>query len=242
MKCNVSHSFCGISMFALDQVVPWGRSFDEYRCMFGLTDNELRLRIVGCGDGPASFNAEATRRGAQVISVDPIYCLETTQIRDRIAATYDTILDQTRRNADEFVWESIQSVEELGHVRMAAMQDFLNDYGPGRVEGRYVDAELPTLPFADAAFDLALCSHLLFLYSSQLGEAFHRSAIREMCRVAAEIRIFPLLALGGAPSPLVNPTVGAFRDSGYDVSIEDVPYEFQRGGNRMMRLRKRADG
>jgi hypothetical protein len=231
-------------MFTLEQVVPWGRSFDEYRRMFDLADDELRLRIIGCGDGPASFNAEATRRGAQVISCDPIYRLEIAQIRDRIAATYDTILDQTRRNADEFVWDSIQSVEELGQVRMAAMQDFLDDYGRGKIDGRYVDAELPTLPFADTAFDLALCSHFLFLYTSQLDEAFHRSAIREMCRVAAEVRIFPLLELGGCQSLYVTPTVNELRASGYDVSIEAVPYEFQRGGNRMMRLRKlrRTDG
>ncbi len=227
-------------MFTLDQVVPWGRSFDEYCRMFDLTDDELQLRIVGCGDGPASFNAQATRRGARVVSCDPIYRLEIAQIRERIAATYDTILDQTRRNAGEFVWDSIQSVEALGQLRMAAMQEFLDDYGPGRVEGRYVDAELPTLPFADAAFDLALCSHFLFLYTSQLGEPFHRSAIREMARVAAEVRIFPLLALGGTPSPYVDTTGGELRDAGYDVSIEDVPYEFQRGGNRMMRVRRGA--
>jgi len=225
-------------MFTLDQVVPWGRSFDEYCRMFDLTDDELQLRIVGCGDGPASFNAQATRRGARVVSCDPIYRLEIAQIRDRIAATYDTILDQTRRNAGEFVWNSIQSVEALGQIRMAAMEEFLDDYGPGRIEGRYVDAELPTLPFADASFDLALCSHFLFLYTGQLGEPFHRSAIREMARVAAEVRIFPLLALGGAPSPYVDTTIGELRDAGYDVSIEEVPYEFQRGGNRMMRVRR----
>jgi hypothetical protein len=223
-------------MFTLDQVVPWGRSFDEYCRMFDLTDDELQLRIVGCGDGPASFNAQATRRGARVVSCDPIYRLEIAQIRDRIAATYDTILDQTRRNAGEFVWDSIQSVEALGRIRMAAMEEFLDDYGPGRIEGRYVDAELPTLPFPDAAFDLALCSHFLFLYTSQLGQPFHRSAIREMARVAAEVRIFPLLALGGAPSPYVDTTIGELRDAGYNCSIEDVPYEFQRGGNRMMRV------
>ena len=70
-------------MFTLEQVVPWGRSFDEYRRMFGLSDDDLDLRIIGCGDGPASFNAEATRRGARVVSCDPIYRLETAQIRDR---------------------------------------------------------------------------------------------------------------------------------------------------------------
>jgi len=60
-------------MFNLDQVVPWGRSFDEYRRMFGLADADLGRRIVGCGDGPAAFNAEATARGARVVSCDPIY-------------------------------------------------------------------------------------------------------------------------------------------------------------------------
>ena len=59
-------------MFTLDQVVPWGRSFAEYRRMFALSDADLGLTIVGCGDGPASFNAEATALGATVISCDPI--------------------------------------------------------------------------------------------------------------------------------------------------------------------------
>jgi hypothetical protein len=45
--------------FTLDQVVPWGRSFDEYRRMFALSDDDLGLRILGCADGPASFNGEA---------------------------------------------------------------------------------------------------------------------------------------------------------------------------------------
>ena len=224
-------------MFTLDQVVLWGRSFDEYRRMFALTEAELGLRIVGCGDGPASFNAEATRCGARVISCDPIYQWETARIRDRIATTYDEMLDQTRRNAGEFVWDSIRSVEELGRVRMAAMQTFLDDYGVGHVKGRYVAAALPMLPFYKASFDLALCSHFLFLYTDQLGEAFHRSAIREMCRVAAEVRIFPLLALGGHRSPYVDRAVDDLRDSAAEVSIENVPYEFQRGGNQMMRIR-----
>lgn len=224
-------------MFTLEEVVPWGRSFDEYHRMFGLSDDDLVRKILGCGDGPASFNAEATRRGAAVISCDPIYRWEAVHIRERIAATYDQILEQTRRNADEFVWESIRSVEELGQVRMAAMEAFLDDYSQGKAQGRYVEAELPSLPFTDSSFDLALCSHLLFLYSTQLSEAFHRESLRELCRVAREVRIFPLLALGGHRSPHIAPCMAELRDAGHDVSIENVPYEFQRGGNQMMHIR-----
>jgi hypothetical protein len=228
-------------MFTLDQVVPWGRSFEEYRRMFGLTGHELGLRILGCGDGPASFNAEATRLGASVVSCDPIYRYDVDQLRSRIAATYDEVIEQTRRNADEFVWDTIRSVDELGQVRMAAMNDFLNDYPAGKAAGRYIDAELPALSFSDASFDLALCSHFLFLYTTQLGETFHRSAIREMCRVAGEVRIFPLLALGAQPSPLVVPLVDEFRERGFNVSIERVPFEFQRGGNKMMRIQRASE-
>lgn len=224
-------------MFALDQVVPWGRSFEEYSRMFDLAGAELGLRILDCGGGPASFNAEATRRGTAVTSCDPIYGYEVAQIKARIASTYDEVLEQTRRNSDEFVWTSIRSVEALGRLRMAAMETFLADFPAGKSEGRYIDAELPNLPFGDRAFDLALCSHLLFLYTTQLGEALHSSAIWEMCRVANEVRVFPLLALGATRSPYVEQISHELCHRGLDVSIRDVPYEFQRGGNQMMRIR-----
>lgn len=75
------------------------------------------------------------------------------------------MLAQTRLNAHEFVWgDGIRNVEELGQVRMAAMRTFLEDFESGRQAGRYVEAELPTLPLENGAFELALCSHFLFLY------------------------------------------------------------------------------
>jgi hypothetical protein len=225
-------------MFTLDQVVPWGRSLDEYRRMFSLSDADLdSLNILGCADGPASFNAEATRRGDSVISCDPIYQFNVIEMRARISATYDQIIEETRKNANQFVWTTIKSVEELGQTRMAAMRTFLDDYDAGKSEGRYVEASLPMLPFADGEFDLALCSHFLFVYSTQLGEDFHKAAIRELCRVGREVRVFPLLSLSGTPSPYVDLVAREAKSAGHQVRIELVPYEFQRGGNRMMRIR-----
>ena len=69
---------------------------------------------------------------------------EPSEIQDRIAATYHRVLDQTQGHADEVVWDTIRSVEELGRVRMAAMQLFMEDYEKGRAERRYIQAELPT--------------------------------------------------------------------------------------------------
>ena len=225
-------------MFTLASVVPWGRSYDEYVRMFALTDADLASRILGCGDGPASFNAEATRRGDRVVSSDPLYQFSAAQIRERIEVTKAEVLAQARKNAHEFVWdEAIPTLEVLERVRMSAMQAFLDDYEPGRAEGRYVDAGLPSLPFADDAFDLALCSHFLFLYSQQHDAAFHLQSMRELCRVAREVRVFPLLALGAQPSPHVTPVTAALGGDGFTVRVERVPYEFQRGGNQMLRIR-----
>ncbi len=223
-------------MFTLDQVVPWGRSFGEYSAMFSLTEVDMKGRILGCGDGPASFNAEATGRGAKVVSCDPIYAFSKEEIEARIAATYGQVIDQTRQNQSEFVWQAIASVEELGKTRMAAMQTFLDDYPAGLVQGRYLNSELPSLPFSDGQFDLALCSHLLFLYSQQLDEAFHCSSLLELCRVAKEVRVFPLLALGGAISPHLDSSVAMLRSAGHQVSIQRVGYEFQRGACEMLRI------
>ena len=225
-------------MFTLEQVIPWGRSFDEYQRMFLLSQSDLRGRILGCGDGPAAFNADATRRGFQVTSCDPLYRLTGSDIRGRIDVTYDEVLEQLRQNYDAFVWKDIRDVEHLGRVRMQAMEIFLEDYERGKRAGRYLDASLPELPFHEKSFDVALCSHLLFLYSDHLSESFHRQSALEMCRVAKEVRIFPLMTLAGEKSRYIAPVSEELERSGYRVSIERVLYEFQRGGNEMMRISK----
>ena len=220
--------------FQLSHVVPWGRSFDEYVSMFALTDADLRSRILGCGDGPASFNAVLTARPGDIVSCDPIYRFSAEDIRSRISDTADTIERELAENADEFVWSSFESVEAVVETRMSAMERFLLDYPAGRRSGRYIDASLPQLPLEDDTFDLALCSHFLFLYSEQHDLAFHVRSIRELCRVAAEVRVFPLLEMGSTPSRHLQPVISALGSLGLRAEVVRVPYEFQRGGNRML--------
>ena len=49
--------------------------------MFDLTNVDLETQILGCGDGPASFNAEMKALGHTVVSVDPIYQFSADQIK-----------------------------------------------------------------------------------------------------------------------------------------------------------------
>lgn len=221
----------------LERVVPFGRSFDEYKQMFNLTPADLAGKVVGVGDGPASFNAEATRYGHDITSVDPIYTFSGKEIQDRFNAVVDTIIDQVKATPEDWVWTYHSSPEGLRSNRIKALNTFLQDYEQGQGAGRYITGELPALPFPSNCFALALCSHLLFLYSDQLDYSFHLRSIREMLRLAPEVRIFPLLTLMLKRSPHLEPIVQAFTNSGYQVSIQTVSYELQKGGNEMLVIR-----
>lgn len=147
--------------FELKEIVPWGRSYEEYVAMFQLTAADLTQPILGCGDGPAAFNAVLTQAGGQVVSVDPIYEFDAAAIAARIQDTFKIVLEQIRLNQAEFIWTTIPSVKALGEIRCKAMDIFLADYPHGVQDGRYHCESLPTLSFQNQQFGLALCSHLL---------------------------------------------------------------------------------
>lgn len=218
----------------LANVVPWGRSFEEYQTMFELSDDDLNTRILGCGDGPASFNAEATERGYQIISCDPVYQFKAEEIRRRIDDVYPEIMTKMQQGAGDYIWHSLGGVEQLGEARMKAMSRFLSDFDAGCRQGRYVSASLPTLPFADSEFDLALCSHYLFLYSDHVDGAAHLASMRELCRVASEVRVFPVVSLDGKASKHLDSVMTTLSADGIDVSLQPVSYRFQKGATEML--------
>jgi hypothetical protein len=219
-------------------VVPWGRSFEEYTDMFGLTEADLDKSILGCGDGPASFNCTMNQKGKKVISVDPIYQFTKDELSRRIDETYPDVIHQTRQNRDRFIWTKIKDVEDLGRIRITAMKKFLEDYEAGKKEHRYICGELPNLPFVEGLFDLTLSSHFLFLYTGNLSLEFHIQSIHEMLRVSREVRIFPLLDVDAKRSPYVEQVITQYRKKGYMVEERKVDYEFQKGGNAMLRIAK----
>lgn len=220
----------------LDSIVPWGRSYDEYRSIFSLTDADLKKRILGCGDGLACFNTELTKRGGNIVSIDPIYQFTSEQIESRIAEVYSQVISQMNQNTENYIWESIKSVTALGSIREAAMKTFLSDYHKGLREGRYLCASLPRLPFTDQQFDLALCSHYLFLYSEHFTLVQHIEGLKELCRVATEVRVYPLPSLDNKYSNHLTKVIEVLDGYGITSSIKPVNYRFQRGATEMLVL------
>jgi hypothetical protein len=213
----------------LDEIVPWGRSFDEYVGMFALTEQDLRRSILDCAAGPSSFQAEARRRGGSVVSVDPIYAYAPEHIRSRVEAVRESMMRQVHGQPDQFRWEFIRSPHHLERVRMGAMEQFLEDYRADDARARYLPQSLPKLDFPDRTFDLALCSHCLFLYSDRLDTTFHLASVGELRRVASEVRVFPVTDLAGAYSP----HLAAVRER-YNGALVRVPYEFLKGASEML--------
>ncbi|MFA6078588.1 MAG: SAM-dependent methyltransferase [Candidatus Omnitrophota bacterium] len=227
--------------FELTEIVPWGRSFDEYVAMFGLTQDDLGKKILCSADGPASFNAGMKKQGLRAISCDPIYQFSAAEIKVRIDACFPDVIKHALSNKDSYVWKNIASIDDLGRIRMQSMNEFLADFEEGKREGRYIPYSLPALSFKDGSFDIALCSHFLFLYSAHLTFEFHLESVIEMCRVAGETRIFPLLNLDGKVSPYLEPLVAELNKKGYETEIRKVGYEFQRGGDEMLRIKAKVD-
>lgn len=220
----------------LKEVVPWGRNLEEYTLMFALSSADMKCRILGCGDGPASFNAQMSELGYFVQSIDPIYQFSAAQIRTRVEENYDLLISQVKENSDRFIWQNFLNADELGKARLLAMEMFLADYDIGKVAGRYLPQSLPRLEFNDHQFELCLCSHFLLLYSEQLSYDFHLASMFELLRVAQEVRIFPILKLNGERSPYLEPIMYELDQHNFSAQIQTVAYEFQKGGNQMLKI------
>ena len=219
----------------LDSIVPWGRSYEEYIKMFSLSEEDINKSILGCGDGPSSFNYSLTRRGGKITSIDPIYGFTKQQIKGRIDKTRKLVIGQMRLHQEQYRWSSFKSIGALAAARMEAMGLFLGDFDIGKTEGRYLSLELQNcLPFGVRQFELALSSHLLLLYSKQLSYEFHLDAINEIMRIAKELRIFPVLTLDGDRCPFLGDLITHYKSKGFIANLQRVDYEFQVGGHEML--------
>ena len=97
---------------------------------------------------------------------------------------------------------------------------------------QYVPVSDYHLPFADFEFDFALSSHYLFEGLHEQGAGFYLQILRELARVAKEVRIFPLVDRNGQPSPVLGPVLLGLQQEGYGVEVREVKDK----GHAMLRL------
>jgi hypothetical protein len=218
-------------------IIRWGRTFEEYCVLLDLSPRDLAGRILGCADGAASFNAEATAMGYRVISCDPLYALPADEIEQLVRADLHKVKPQIIEKWHEFIsGHPFRDANDLFDRRIRALEIFLPDFEAGKAAGRYVTASLPKLPFATGAFDLAVVCQFLFLYSDKFH--YHVEAVDELLRVAKEVRIFPIVTLEGKPSPHFDPIDSRLKKMGFKCERRRVDYEFVRGANEVYIMRR----
>lgn len=214
----------------------WGHSFKNYLLMFDLTDNDLQEPILDVAAGASSFNAEMTRRGFHSISSDPLYEHNFEDIKSKVALRLDNLEQRIEQRQDTFVWDFERSPKQLMLKQRAMADIFLKDFPKGFEEKRYIPDSLPDLSFSDYQFALAVCANFLFDGPYHHDLDFQLKAIREMCRVSREVRIFPLLDDSGEISANVGPIMAALQTQDYGVEIREVAFHLQKNGNAMLRV------
>lgn len=219
--------------YEIDEFAFIGRTFTEYKQMFDFDPAAWTgQRVLDCPAGPCSFVAEARDHGIEALGVDKLYDQSSTTLAEICAADIGTAMTALDGVEDLYVWEFYDDVSDLTNYREQAASRFLQDYA--HYGERYVYADLPTIPFADQAFDLVLSAHFLFLYDDRLSYEFHLETIQELLRISGQLRIFPLHGFDTNQSKLVAKLVEALQSEGYTTDIRVVPFEFQRGVNKTL--------
>ena len=201
--------------------------------MFALGEVDISGRILDCSAGTAGFVATARQRGWRAIAVDPAYALPRSDLAEAGRVDLDRGNDIAASYPDRFVWDWYGDPARRLQLRQRALATFVTDITIHR--GHYVAGQLPNLPFRDQAFDLALCSHLLFTWADQLGPAWHVAALLELARIARQVRVFPTVMQGaGDPVPFWDELMETLSAAGLRTELHQVPYEFQRGASQLL--------
>lgn len=226
-------------MITVDHVLFFGRDYDEILAILLLDEQNLAgKRILDCPSGPDAFVAEANRRNLDVTGCDPMYQGTAKEIADIARRDIQSCWDRAKRTGANRAWADADFEKKL-----VAADKFETDFDAGKAAGRYVYAALPTLPFADASFDIVVSANFLFAYSdSRFGGVlnserfdlgFHTAAVHELMRVSrGELRLHPISTIESTQHlhPYAAQLIGQLASEGVPMRFVDTPTQSMPGG------------
>ncbi|EHL31657.1 hypothetical protein [Legionella drancourtii] len=218
------------------KLVLWGHSVDEYREMFDLSQKDMNSRILEYGCGPSAVNAQQVHEAHEAVSCDPLFVLDKDTLFSKAVMIFAQMADEVRQEQDQFDFSNVGGLDKLIEQRQQGMKQFFADYEQGKAEGRYYGVEDYHLPYPDFSFDFALSAHYLFADLEEQTVEFHLNVIRELARVAAEVRIFPLIDRKGNTSELLGPVLLQLQKENYGVEVREVDYHLHKAENAMLRI------
>jgi len=206
-------------------VVSIGRSFDEYTKFFDLDEFELEgKKVLDIASGFSSFKAEATLKEIETTAIDKIFFFDEKKLKEIVKESLKTI-DSLNIEAHNF--DYFKDLDDLKDKRRIVANLFLYDFEQN--SDNYIGMNLPNIMFKPKSFDIALISHLLFLYDDILDENFHLKLIKNALRVSKEVRVFPLVNLKNEKSIFLEKILSEF-----NCEIKAVDYEFLKNANEVL--------
>lgn len=218
------------------KLVLWGQHIDEYKEMFSLSDSDLQKTILDYGSGPNAVNAEFTEKGGQIVSCDPLFNLDKDTLFSKTSLIFADMAAKIKKDKDKFDFSRYGSFQMLIDERKEGIDKFFADFDKAKDEQRCLAVKEHNLPFADFSFDLALSAHYLFADLDDQDVNFHLAIIKELARVAKEVRIFPLIDRHNQPSPFLGPVLLGLQAENYGVEVKEVKFHLQESDNAMLRV------
>jgi hypothetical protein len=220
----------------MSNLVLWGHHIEDYQEMFDLTPAHLDGSLLEYSSGPSAFNAALHQQKKQCISCDPLFTLDKATFTSKAALIFADMAEKVRLEQEKYDFSRYGNIDGLIEKRRAGMTVFFADYLAGKKEKRYLPIHDIALPFPDFYFDLALSSHYLFGEMENQDLAFHLQVLKELARVAKEVRVFPLIDRDGEPSKFLGPVLLGLQKDNYGVEVRSVNYHLQPKGNAMLRI------
>lgn len=221
----------------LSRIVFIGRTWEEYLLMFNLSKEDLVGRtVLDCPSGACSFTANANKNGIDTMATDIVYYHDVDNLEKKGSQDIEDTMQSMDKSAGNYIWDFFLDIQELKRKRTQALTDCVSDMKEFGVS-RYVPAVLPQLPFADKQFDVTLSAHFLFTYADRLDYDFHIQTMNELCRVTSkEVRIFPTVDMEGKRYEYMERVIEWANAQGWTAEEIQVPYEFQKNANTMLKL------
>ena len=212
----------------------WVYHYADMCQMFCLMDADFNKKILDFPAGISSFNMQASQQGQHIVSADALYALDFDALTTRTKKILSSDQQQLKTLFAKHLIHDDITIDHIMTDWRETSANFLKDFLHGKKEGRYVAADLPELPFRANQFGLALCSDLVF--HTQASAFTPAEVIAELCRVAEEVRVFPLLDENGEISAELGPLMLMLQQENYGIEVKEVTYKKRTGSNALLRL------
>ncbi len=218
------------------EAIPcWIHGLEEYEQMFDLQADDYRKILFDFPGSISSFNADVYQQAHRIVSGDTIYSMDFPAMQAYVEQLLQSNYAYLKQHAQAVLRHGVADIESIFKIVQDNSERFLTDYVTGKKQARYQAVFMPHLPYKNHEFQLALCCDYVFNHHKQ-NDCTPQEVVFELCRIAEEVRIFPVLTERGEPSTWLGPLMLELQQRHYGIEVRHVAFKNVKGNNAMLRI------